>query len=45
MVVQGRGIRAILEITSEIGHMTEAKAEIEKEKAEIEKQSGNRQIQ
>ena len=33
-----RGIRAILEITLEIGHMTEAKAEIDKEEAEIEKE-------
>ena len=42
MVCQGRGIGAILEITSEIGHMIEVKAEIEKEKAEIEKERGNR---
>ena len=37
-VGQGRGIGAILEITLEIGQMTEAKVEIEKEKAEIEKE-------
>ena len=37
-VGQGRGIGAILEIISEIGHMIEVKAEIEKEKAEIEKE-------
>ena len=38
MVGQGRGIGAILEITSEMGHMTEAKVEIEKEKVETEKE-------
>ena len=31
MVGQGRGIGAILEITSEMGHMIEVKAEIEKD--------------
>ena len=38
MVGQGRGIGAILKIISEIGHMIEVKAEIEKEKTEIEKE-------
>ena len=37
MVGESRGIGAILEIISEIGHMIEVKAEIEKERAEIEK--------
>ena len=32
MVGQGRGIEATPEITPEIGHMTEAKAEIERER-------------
>ena len=35
-VGQGRGIEAIPEITSEIGHMIEAKAETEKERVETE---------
>ena len=37
-VGQGRGIGVILERTSEIGHMIEVKAEIEKEKAKIGKE-------
>ena len=43
MVGQGRGIGAILGITLEIGDMTEAKLEIEKEEAEIEKERVGRE--
>ena len=35
IVGQDRGIEATPQITSEIGHMAEAKAEIEKERVEI----------
>ena len=36
MIGQDRGIEATPGITSEIGHMAEAKAEIEKERVETE---------